>query len=70
MEGQVDSRLRTQIEEHIRDCQSCRNLLTTTQKMLQLVGDEKAFLKGLDRAEKESRSASRRQKKRRVMKRR
>jgi predicted anti-sigma-YlaC factor YlaD len=58
MEGQVDPRLRAQIEEHMRGCQNCKNLLVTTQKMLQIVGNENAFLKGLDRAEKESCSPS------------
>ncbi len=49
MEGLSDASLNIKIEKHIEQCHKCRNLLETTQKMLQLVGDEDAFLKAFEK---------------------
>ena len=52
MEGLSDASLNVEIEKHIELCRDCRVLLETTQKMLQLVGDEDAFLKAFEKQTK------------------
>ena len=49
MEGLSDAALNVKIEKHIEQCRDCRVLLETMQKMLQLVGDEDAFLKAFEK---------------------
>jgi RNA polymerase sigma-70 factor (ECF subfamily) len=42
--GELSQSLRLQIEAHLKYCSRCRILLDTTNKLLYLVADEKAFL--------------------------
>lgn len=39
----IDPRLRTEIEDHLRGCRRCSVLLDSTRKILRIVGDERVF---------------------------
>jgi hypothetical protein len=41
LEGEVDAKLRSAMEEHIRGCQRCTSVLDGTRNVVQLYGDER-----------------------------
>ena len=43
LENEVDSALRSAIEEHLRECKRCTAVLDGTRNILQLYGDERLF---------------------------
>ena len=43
IDGDIDPRLRAEIEEHLRRCHRCSVLHDTTRKVLYIVGDERVF---------------------------
>ena len=40
---EVDAKLRTEIEDHLRRCRRCSTLLDSTRKVLIISGDERTF---------------------------
>lgn len=43
IDGEVDPRLRQEIEEHLKGCHRCSVLVDSTRKVLYVVGDERVF---------------------------
>ena len=43
MDGDIDAKLRAEIEAHLRHCHRCSVLHDTTRKVLLIVGDERVF---------------------------
>ncbi len=43
LDGDVDARLRAEIEEHLRQCHRCTVLVNSTKKLLYIVGDDRVF---------------------------
>jgi len=43
LDGEVDSTLRTAMEEHFQGCKRCRAGLDGTRNVMQLYGDERMF---------------------------
>jgi predicted anti-sigma-YlaC factor YlaD len=43
LDGDVDPRLRAEIEEHLRQCHRCTVLVNSTKKLLYIVGDDRVF---------------------------
>jgi anti-sigma factor RsiW len=43
LDDEVSPALRTEIEEHLKGCHRCSILVSTTRKMLYVVGDERVF---------------------------
>jgi RNA polymerase sigma-70 factor (ECF subfamily) len=44
IDGELDSRLRHQIDEHVKHCSRCKIILSTTRKVIYLVADDEALL--------------------------
>ncbi len=43
IDGDIDPGLRSEIEDHLRQCHRCSVLYDTTRKVLYVVGDERVF---------------------------
>lgn len=43
IDGDVDHKLRAEIENHLRGCRRCSVLLDSTRKTLKIVGDDRVF---------------------------
>jgi anti-sigma factor RsiW len=43
IDGDIDPRLRSEIEDHLRHCHRCSVLHDSTKKVLYIVGDERVF---------------------------
>jgi hypothetical protein len=43
IDGNVDPKLRAEIENHLRGCRRCSVLLDSTRKTLKIVGDDRVF---------------------------
>jgi anti-sigma factor RsiW len=43
IDGELDSELRRQLEEHLQKCSHCAALLQGTQNVIRLIADEQAF---------------------------
>jgi len=43
IDGDIDAGLRSEIEDHLRQCRRCSVLHDSTRKVLYIVGDERVF---------------------------